>query len=325
MRWLSRAWAGTGRAFNRPRGADGRRVPTKALGPCLAGFYRRSLGVSLALLAVAAGSIAAAQGSEPARSTQDPLAPVGAGPRWLPCEDWVMYHWVPYDERRLFSMLATDRAAVELWLEDDDIHTLAQLIRRRGLDPGDVAQDLVSAWAGDAPARHQALLVDRALRTLTEGHLAQHVFFHLAHYPAVALRARTVFGIAPLSYQRFRLAGWTPSEIAGHHGRTSARVRRLTVPILRDGARAGVAGLETPPAQAQRVFSLQRSNLAAWLEQRIRPPGRVPRMDVPVLRSRKELACWLFAGRDGLRQVRRPSPTRAASLACALPKRKDRT
>ena len=235
-----------------------------------------------------------------------------------------MYHWVPYDERQLFSMLAMDRAAVELWLEDDDVHTLAQLVRRQGLEPGEAAQELVSAWASDAPPQQQASLVERALRTLTEGHLAQHVFFHLSHYPAVALRARTVFGMAPLRYQRFRMAGWTPSEIARHHGRTAARVRKLTVPILRDGAHAGVTGLETPPAQARRLLRLQQANLAEWLDQRIRPLGRVPRMNVPALRSQKELACWLFAGRAGLRQVRGPSPPQAASLVCALPKRKDR-
>ena len=284
----------------------------------------RALGLSVAFAAVAASSIAVAHGSGPARISQDPLAPAGAGPRWLPCEDWVMYHWVPYDERQLFSMLAMDRAAVERWLADDDVHTLAQLVRRRGLDPGDTAQELVSAWAGEAPAQQRASLVDRARRTLTEGHLAQHLFFHFAHYPAVALRARAVFGIAPLSYQRFRLAGWTPSEIARHHGRSPSSVRRLTVPILRDGARAGVAGFETPSAQAGRLLRLQRAGLAAWLEQRIRPLGRGPRMNVPALRSQKELACWLFAGRDGLRQVRRPLPMRAASLVCAVPKRKDR-
>ena len=287
-------------------------------------WLSRALGVSLALIAVGVGSIATARESGPARSLQDPLAPEGADPRWLPCEDWVMYHWIPYDESHLFSMLAMDRAAVERWLEDDDVHSLAQLVRRRGLDPAEVAQDLVSAWAGQASEQQRLVLVDRASRTLTEGHLAQHVFFHFAHYPAVALRARTVFGIAPLRYQRFRLAGWTPSEIARQHGRTAARVRRLTVPILRDGARAGVAGLETPPAQAQRLLTLQRGGLAAWLMQRIRPLGRVRRMDVPVLRSRRELACWLFAGRAGLDQVRRPVTTRAASLACALPEREDR-
>lgn len=236
-----------------------------------------------------------------------------------------MYHWVPYDERRLFSMLAVDRAAVERWLEDDDVHTLAQLARRRGLEPVEVAKELVSAWAGGVPPVQQAALVDRALRTLTEGHLAQHVFFHFAHYPAVALRARTVFGISPLRYQRLRLAGWTPGEIARHHGRTQARVWRLTVPILRDGARAGVAGLQTPPAQALRLLGLQQANLAEWLQQRIRPLGSVPRMKVPELRSRRELGCWLFAGRDGLRQVRGPRPAQAASLVCALSKRKDRT
>ena len=236
-----------------------------------------------------------------------------------------MYHWIPYDERQLFSMLALNRAAVERWLQDDDVHTLAQLVRRRELEPREVAKELVAEWAGGAPPEHQASLIDRALRTLTEGHLAQHLFFHFAHYPAVALRARTVFGIAPLRYQRLRMAGWTPGEIARHHGRTAARVRRLTVPILRDGARAGVAGQETPPAQADRLLGLQQGNLADWLEQRIRPLGHVPPVNVPALRSQRELACWLFAGRDGLRQVREPGSTQAASLVCALPKRKDRS
>lgn len=279
--------------------------------------------MSLTLAVTAAGSIATTTESAEARRLQDPLAPAGADPRWLPCEDWVMYHWIPYDERQLFTMLATDRAAVERWLEDDDVHTLEQLVRRRGLDPDAVARELVSAWAGEVSAEQRASLVDRAMRTLTEGHLAQHLFFHFAHYPAVALRARTVFGISPLRYQRFRLSGWTPSEIARHHGRTPASVRRLALPILRDGARSGVAGSQTPRAQAQRLLELQRAGMSAWLKQRIRPYGRVRRMDVPVLRSRKELACWLFAGRAGLDQVRRPITARATSLACALPERED--
>ena len=285
----------------------------------LAGRIRAALVKALAVIAAAMGSVAAVQASPPARSSQDSLAPAGAGRRWLPCEDWAMFHWVPYDETRLFAMLRLDRAAVERWLERDDIHTLAQLARRRGLDPRSVADELVAAWAGDASEGQRTVLRDRALRTLTQGHLAQHVLFHFAHYPAVALRARAVFGMGPLAYQRYRLAGWTPLEIARRGGRSPSRVAALSEQVLRAGAARGVETSATPPAQAELFLVLQRQNRGAWLRQRIRPLHRVTRLPVPRLRSREELACWLFAGAAGLRQLRRGGEPRAASLVCSLP------
>ena len=225
-----------------------------------------------------------------------------------------MSHWLPYDERQLLALLGIDRAALGRWLEDDDVHTVAQLVRRRGLEPHDVSEQLVDAWAeGASPSRRSALR-DRAMRTLTEGHLAQHMFFHLAHYPSVALQARTVFGVSPLGYQQLRLGGRTPREIARRAGIAGAEVRRRTMPILRQGARTGVTAQQMPPAQARRLLRLQRANLSAWLDQRIRPLGARPRLRPPRLRSEEELACWLFAGPDGLAQVR----PRAASLVCAL-------
>lgn len=285
----------------------------------LAGRGGAALVKALVVTAASLGWVAAVQASPPAGSSQDTLAPAGAERRWLPCEDWAMYHWVPYDESQLFAVLRLDRAAVDRWLKRDDIHTLAQLVRRRGLDPRAVADQLVAAWAGDASEGRQAVLRDRALRTLTQGHLAQHVFFHFAHYPAVALRARTVFGMGPLAYQRHRLAGWTPREIARHGGRSPGEVAALTEPVLRGGADRGVDTLSTPPAQAERILALQRQNLGAWLRQRIRPLHRVTRRPVPRLRSREELACWLFAGAAGLEQLRRREEPRAASLVCSLP------
>ena len=276
------------------------------------------LGLSVALVTVLAASVAGAQASRVARISQDSLAPPGASARWLPCEDWVMHHWIPYDEQQLFSMLATNRAEVERWLARDDVHTLAQLVRRRGLDPTEVAAQLVSVWAGDAPRHLRAVLYDRALRTLTQGHLAQHLFFHFAHYPAVALRAKTVFGIAPLAYQRYRMAGWTPSEIGRRHGREPAAIRQSTLPILRRGAGRGAAQSQTPPSQARRVLALQRANLGAWLGQRIRPLTQVRRMDVPRLRGSREMACWLFAGETGLQQLRRPVEAEPASFICSV-------
>lgn len=271
-----------------------------------------------AVAAATLGVVAAVQASTLARSSQDPLAPPGAGPRWLPCEDWAMNHWVPYDEARLFTLLGVDRAAVGRWLRRDDIHDLAQLVRRRGLDPRAVAEELVDAWAGAAPETQRSVLHDRAVRTLTQGHLAQHLFFHFAHYPEVALRARSVFGVGPLAYRRFRLAGWTPGEIARRRGRSPAGVSALADAILRTGAARGVASYATPPAQAELMLTLQRQNLGAWLEQRIRPVRGISRAAVPSLRSPRELACWLFAGPAGLRQLRRPAEARAASFVCSV-------
>lgn len=78
----------------------------------------------------------------PARA-QDHGAPAGAGHRWLPCEDWVMMHWVPFEERRLYEELRLERSDVLRWLRDDRRHDLGQLARRRGIDTGDLAARLV--------------------------------------------------------------------------------------------------------------------------------------------------------------------------------------
>ena len=34
---------------------------------------------------------------------KDSHAPPAANDRWLPCEPWVMYHWLPFSERRLYA------------------------------------------------------------------------------------------------------------------------------------------------------------------------------------------------------------------------------
>src|SRR4051794_24053046 len=90
----------------------------------------------LALALVPAGA--------PAR---DPDAPPGASDRWLPAEDWVMLHWLPFDELLLYAKLGLPRERVLGWMRDDRRHTLAQLAERRGLPAPRLARELVAAWA----------------------------------------------------------------------------------------------------------------------------------------------------------------------------------
>ena len=59
----------------------------------------------------------------PARA-HDSLAPAGAGHNWLPDEEWVHRHWLPFDERELEAALGLRGRELEAYLYDDH-HTLA--------------------------------------------------------------------------------------------------------------------------------------------------------------------------------------------------------
>ena len=236
-------------------------------------------------------------GAAPA-AARDSEAPRGASHRWLPCEDWVMYHWVPYDERRLFRLLRVRRATVLRWLRDDRHHSLAELARRRGRDPERLADALVAPWTGRVTPEHHAELRRRALRTLTQGHLAQHLSFHPFHQPAIALRARLLFGVPALSYQRQRLLGRSPAHIAALRGRSRRVLARRAMAVFRTTGEVGVARGWTPRAQARRLVRRQRVGLSHWLDSTISKPGFDGRARGPrTLRPRTRLLCRLFTGR----------------------------
>ena len=243
-----------------------------------------ALGVSLAVAAPAAA--------------QDSEAPPGASPRWLPCEDWVMYHWVPFEERRLFALLGVGRPVVLRWMRDDRHHTLAGLARRRGRDPRRVADELVAPWRGGVSPGHEAELRRRAWRTLTQGHLAQHLLFHTFHHPAVAVRARALFGLPALDYQRERLLGRSPAAIGAAHGRSRREVARSALAVLRASGAEGVARRWIPRAQARAQLRRQRAGLSHWLGSSISKPGfRGARRGPRTVRPRAALLCRLFSGR----------------------------
>jgi hypothetical protein len=238
---------------------------------------------------------------------QDSEAPDGASARWLPCERWVMLHWLPYDERRLVRMLRISRAQARDWIADDRHHTFGQLVRRRGLGLRVAARRLVAPWTRRMSDERRALLQERALRTLTQGHLSQHLFFHVFHHPDVGVHAPRVFNTSPMHYFFLRHAGYTPAEIGAIGGRARAPTAKAIGRVWRAAALRGAARKETPTAQARRFAGHQLARLQDYLDSSIaaKKPGPPPAPPQQATRRpRLRLLCTIFGGRRRARDLR---------------------
>src|SRR3954466_10418753 len=131
-----------------------------------------------------------------AAQAADSHAPRGARLDWLPRDEWVMSAWLPYDEARLYDLVHSDRAEVDAWL--DDHRTLGQLARTRGwTSQRKLAHALVAPRLKGLPRAMRSLLERRALETLTQAHLSNHVIFHVFHTPATAKPAPSIFALLP--------------------------------------------------------------------------------------------------------------------------------
>src|SRR5215213_3375072 len=233
---------------------------------------RGLLSVLIVLAAVMAGPVGAgAQVQAPAKpqtTSVDTEAPPGAPPHWLPGETWVMQHWLPYDERRLYRLLGIDRGDVWRWLRDDT-RPLADLARLHGWEPAALARALVepSRRDGTDPER-LALLEKRALRTLTQGHLAQHMFFHSLHQDALPNHSPEIFGVASrVEWSRLRRSEVSPLQICRLNGLSRSHAQRAAEHRLRRTAAWGVAHHAIPAAQAERLLARQLRQLPRWLQQ----------------------------------------------------------
>src|SRR5215210_2734288 len=230
---------------------------------------RRALVILV--LALTAAAPAAAQVQLPAKpqtASLDSDAPPGAPPHWLPGEQWVMQHWLPYDEERLYSLLGVDRGVIWRLLRDDT-RTLAQLEQERGWEPEALARELVEPWRGELrdPER-LALLERRALRTLTQGHLAQHLFFHSLHQEAIPSHATAIFGVASRAeWSTLRRSELSPLQICRLNGLPRGHAQEQAAATLREYAAKGVARQSIPAAQARRLLSRQLRQLPRWLQQ----------------------------------------------------------
>ena len=217
----------------------------------------------LILLAVAACTAPAATAAEPPRSA-DSHAPAGARLDWLPTEEWVMSSWLPYDEARLHELVGTDRAELSTWLNDR--RSLGALARRRGHDSLRVlAGRLVAPRLAAASPALRAALRRRALATLTQPHLGNHVFFHVFHTPAIAQASARVFGVRAATFRRLRAEGLSPAAIGARGGRSAAAVRGTLRRVLRERAARAVRIGATSRRQADALLVHQEAGLRAYV------------------------------------------------------------
>ena len=238
--------------------------------------------IGLAVLGgVAPATAGTVRPAAPQTVSLDSEAPPGSPPHWLPSEEWVMQHWLPYDEDRLHELLGIGRGDVWRWLRDDT-RSLAQLAALHGWQPGDLARELVAPWKGRLrePARLE-LLERRALRTLTQGHLAQHVFFHSLHQNAIPDNAPEIFGVASREqFQELRRSELSPLQICRLNGLSRGHAQRMAEATLRRTLQRGIDGQAIPRSQARKLLVRQLRQVPRWLQQTRYngpPPIKLPR------------------------------------------------
>lgn len=203
-----------------------------------------------------------------AARAQDPAAPPGSLPHYLPPERWVYQHWLPYDEAQLYRVLGKTRAQIWHHLRDDRKHNLGQLARKRGLTPRRAAERLVAPRRGSVSRSTYARLVRRAERTLTQGHMSQHLLFHSLHQLAIPDRARWIFGTRSVEeYLRLRRGELSPQQIGRLHGRTQKQMLDRSNAALRTEARKGVRNRSMTSRQAAILLDRQLRQVPRFLGQ----------------------------------------------------------
>ncbi len=222
---------------------------------------------ALSAVAVVALLLAAA----PAARAIDSHAPDGARPDWLPDAEWVMSSWLPYDETRLERLVHTNRAELAHWL--DDRRSLGALARRRGWRSNHrLATVLLAPRARHASRALRRLLRRRTLLTLTQPHLARHVFFHIFHTPAIADSSRSLLSIEPPVFRALRDGGLSPLRMAALAQRPPDDLAAALDALLVRRARRAIATRSSTSAQAGRLLQLQRDAMQTFLAHTYRTP-----------------------------------------------------
>jgi hypothetical protein len=231
----------------------------------------------------------------------DSDAPSNAPPHWIPWEPWVLYHWLPYDERRLQALLRADRRELWAWLRDDR-RTLGALARRRGhRSLRRLARRLVAPRLAGVPAARRRALVSRALRTLTQGHLAQHILFHSLHQEAGPEAAARIFGVRDSeAFRALRRLDLSPLRIGRMHGRTRAQMQRGLVAALRARMAEGVRGGHISRGQGALFLERQLRQVPRWLgEDHYNGPPQTNSRGRPIHPFRPSFSSPALAGDGG--------------------------
>ena len=194
----------------------------------------------------------------------DSLSPAGASHTWLPDEDWVMRHWVPFDERALINRLALRSRDLEAYLYDDH-HALSDLALARGLDPAQLRDELVAPWRPLVDDARYELLRERTERVLTQPHLAQHVFFHVFHDATVAHDPHATFGLPAATVRQMRLDGLTPVDVAGRGGVSAGALRSSLLHFFQLERDEGIRRRVAWPDESRRIHTRQIARLSCWM------------------------------------------------------------
>ncbi len=225
------------------------------------------------LVALALAAACGAGPLVPDARAHDSLAPPDAPHTWLPDEDWVMRHWLPFDERTLTNRLGLRPRDLEAYLYDDH-RALADLAAARGVDVEQLRDELVAPWRSLVDETRYELLRERTQRLLTQPHLAQHAFFHLFHGGAAVRHPLMTFGLPLPTITQMRLAGLTPVEIAQRGGVPAASLRAALLHHFRSEAELGVRLQFAAPGETQRILARQTVALDCWM--RTPRPGGDP-------------------------------------------------
>jgi hypothetical protein len=216
----------------------------------------RRLGVLAVLGTLAVAAPAAAH---------DDLGPPGAGHAWLPQEAWVLEHWMPFDRAPLERALGLRGSQLESYLFNDH-HTLAELARRRGVDVDDLADQLVAPWQPLVAGEQVAVLRERTIRVLTQGHLAQHMFFHVFHsFPIGATVAQRLFGVSEGDLDSLRKRRLSPAQIASSHGVAEPDLIAGLAAVLHDRRAAAALSGQAWPTESDRLLERQMQVLPCWV------------------------------------------------------------
>jgi hypothetical protein len=213
----------------------------------------------------------------PAAAAHDALSPPGAPHAWLPQETWVLEHWMPFDRAHLVRALGLRETELEAYLFDDH-HTLAELARRRGLDVDRLADQLIVRWRPLVAPEQMAAFRERTLRVLTQGHLAQHMFFHVFHsFPLGAEVAQRLFGVSEAGLDSLRKQDLSPAQIAGLHGVAEAD---LIAQRRRDERRAERLRRTCWPTVAAWTWGARSASMACHVGPAVSPVGSIGALPV---------------------------------------------
>ncbi len=209
-----------------------------------------------------------------------------------------MFHWIPFDQSKLWATTGIKPLEFRHWINDDDNHTLALLIEKHGKDPDAVSRELMAPWKGKVSAAQLAELSRRTGELMTQGHLAQHVFFHYFHDPILAIDSAWIFKTPPGDYHRARLEGYSPSEIAIRAGVPVKQAVRRAMAVMRRTQDEAVRSGQTSRSQAEAFLRQQNVWINFWLTQKLYAHRRssYPAGNAPAGGSRLRQACTYLAG-----------------------------